>query len=65
MGGVLRNGEGAHRVPHVLNVSVEGVEGESLLAAVRPARVSASTYQNEHRLNVPSLPGSPSEPSDS
>ncbi len=24
------------RVPHVLNVSFEGVEGESLLAAVRP-----------------------------
>ena len=27
---------GARRVPHVLNVSFEGVEGESLLAAVRP-----------------------------
>jgi cysteine desulfurase len=36
VGGVLRNAERAHRVPHVLNVSVEGVEGESLLAAVRP-----------------------------
>jgi len=36
MGGVLLNGEGAARVPHVLNVSFEGVEGESLLAAVQP-----------------------------
>jgi cysteine desulfurase len=36
LGGVLRNGAGAPSVPHVLNVSFEGVEGESLLAAVRP-----------------------------
>ncbi len=36
LGGVLRNGGGAPSVPHVLNVSFEGVEGESLLAAVRP-----------------------------
>jgi hypothetical protein len=28
----------------------------------RPARVSASTYQNEHRVNVPSPPASPSCP---
>ncbi|MGA2397863.1 MAG: aminotransferase class V-fold PLP-dependent enzyme [Steroidobacteraceae bacterium] len=35
MGGVVRNGAEAARVPHVLNVSFEGVEGESLLAAVR------------------------------
>jgi cysteine desulfurase len=32
LGGVLRNGTRA--VPHILNVSFEGVEGESLLAAV-------------------------------
>jgi cysteine desulfurase len=36
LGGVLRNGDRAARVPHVLNVSFEGVEGESLLAAVQP-----------------------------
>jgi cysteine desulfurase len=36
LGGVLRNGEPARSVPHILNVSFEGVEGESLLAAVRP-----------------------------
>jgi cysteine desulfurase len=42
LGGVLRNGEGARRVPHVLNVSFAGVEGESLLAAVRP-EVAVST----------------------
>jgi cysteine desulfurase len=36
IGGVLRNGAGAPAVPHVLNVSFEGVEGESLLAAVQP-----------------------------
>ena len=33
LGGVLRNG--ACGVPHILNLSFEGVEGESLLAAVR------------------------------
>jgi cysteine desulfurase len=36
MGGVILNGARAARVPHVLNVSFEGVEGESLLAAVQP-----------------------------
>lgn len=36
IGGVLRNGSLTHAVPHLLNVSFDGVEGESLLAAVRP-----------------------------
>jgi cysteine desulfurase len=36
LGGVLKNGAPAHSVPHVLNLSFAGVEGESLLAAVRP-----------------------------
>jgi len=35
LGGAWRNGDAAHSVPHLLNVSFEGVEGESLLAAVR------------------------------
>jgi cysteine desulfurase len=41
-GGVLRNGAPEHAVPHLLNVSFEGVEGESLLAAVR-ADLAVST----------------------
>jgi cysteine desulfurase len=36
IGGVLRNGSAVRSVPHLLNLSFEGVEGESLLAAVRP-----------------------------
>jgi cysteine desulfurase len=36
IGGVILNGARAARVPHLLNVSFEGVEGESLLAAVQP-----------------------------
>jgi cysteine desulfurase len=36
VGGVLRNGSAAHCVPQLLNLSFEDVEGESLLAAVRP-----------------------------
>jgi len=35
IGGVLRNGDPERCVPHLLNVSFEEVEGESLLAAVR------------------------------
>ncbi len=42
IGGALRNGNAQRSVPHVLNVSFEGVEGESLLAAVRP-HLSVST----------------------
>lgn len=36
LGGVLRNGDAASCVAQLLNVSFEGVEGESLLALVRP-----------------------------
>jgi cysteine desulfurase len=42
LGGVRRNGNATRSVPHILNVSFEGVEGESLLAAVRP-HVAVST----------------------
>jgi cysteine desulfurase len=42
LGGVWRNGEARRCVPHLLNVSFEGVEGESLLAAVR-GRIAVST----------------------
>jgi cysteine desulfurase len=36
VGGIFRNGAPAHSVPHLLNLSFAGVEGESLLAAVSP-----------------------------
>ncbi len=42
LGGVLRNGDAERSVAHLLNVSFEDVEGESLLAAVRPA-IAVST----------------------
>jgi cysteine desulfurase len=42
LGGVLRNGDAERSVPQLLNVSFEGVEGESLLAAVR-GRLAVST----------------------
>jgi cysteine desulfurase len=42
LGGTFRNGDAKHSVPHVLNVSFEGVEGESLLTAVR-GRLAIST----------------------
>jgi cysteine desulfurase len=41
LGGTFRNGEAKRSVPHVLNASFEGVEGESLLAALR-GRVAVS-----------------------
>jgi cysteine desulfurase len=40
--GIWRNGDPLHSVPHILNVSVEGIEGESLIAAVG-ARIAVST----------------------
>jgi cysteine desulfurase len=49
--GVLRNGEPEHTVPQLLNVSFDDVEGESLLAAVRPfiavSTGSACTSSNQ------------------
>jgi cysteine desulfurase len=42
LGGVLRNGNPVHTVAHLLNVSFEDVEGESLLEAVRPS-IAVST----------------------
>jgi cysteine desulfurase len=42
LGGTFRNGAAEHSVAHVLNVSFEGVEGESLLTAVR-GRLAVST----------------------
>jgi cysteine desulfurase len=42
LGGAFRNGDSGRSVPHVLNVSIAGVEGESLLAAVRN-RLAVST----------------------
>ena len=42
LGGTLRNGDAIRSVPHILNVSFEGVEGESLLAALR-GRLAVST----------------------
>jgi cysteine desulfurase len=42
LSGIFRNGDAQHSVPHVLNVSFEGVEGESLLTAVR-GRLAVST----------------------
>jgi cysteine desulfurase len=42
IGGVLRNGDAQRVVPNLLNVSFEGVEGESLLAAIG-GRIAVST----------------------
>jgi len=42
LGGVVRNGDAARSVPHILNFSFDGVEGESLLAAIID-RVALST----------------------
>jgi cysteine desulfurase len=51
LGGALRNGEPEHTAAQLLNVSFEGVEGESLLAAVRPfiavSTGSACTSSNQ------------------
>ncbi len=43
VGGVHLNGEGAPRVPGILNVSFEGVEGESLVAGLSELAVSTGS----------------------
>jgi len=43
LGGVLLNGHPDARIPGILNVSIEGVEGESLLFALRELAVSSGS----------------------
>ena len=43
LGGVLLNGDPDHRAPGILNVSFEGVEGESLLFALREIALSSGS----------------------
>ncbi len=43
LGGVTINGEQAPRVPHILNVSFDGVDGESLMSALPGLSISAGS----------------------
>lgn len=43
LGGTCLNGSGAPRVPHILNVSFDGVDGESLVAALDSLAVSTGS----------------------
>ncbi len=44
--GVLRNGDAKHTYPGILNVSVDGVEGESLLLSLEPLCVATGSACN-------------------
>jgi cysteine desulfurase len=46
LGGVTMNGEQAPRVPHILNVSFDGVDGESLMSALAGLAVSTGSACN-------------------
>jgi cysteine desulfurase len=46
VGGVHLNGEGAPRLPGILNVSFEGVEGESLVMGLRELAISTGSACN-------------------
>jgi cysteine desulfurase len=46
LGGVHLNGQGTPRLPAVLNVSFEGVEGESLVAGLRELAISTGSACN-------------------
>ena len=46
LGGVTINGERAPRVPHILNVSFDGVDGESLVSALPGLAVSTGAACN-------------------
>ncbi len=49
LGGVTLNGEQAPRVPHILNVSFAGVDGESLINALPDLAVSSGAACNSAR----------------
>jgi cysteine desulfurase len=44
--GIVRNGNPAHTFPGILNVSVEGIEGESLMLALDPLCVASGSACN-------------------
>lgn len=44
--GVMRNGSREHAFPGILNVSVEGIEGESLMLALEPLCVASGSACN-------------------
>jgi cysteine desulfurase len=44
--GIVRNGNPAHTFPGILNVSVEGIEGESLMLALGPLCVASGSACN-------------------
>jgi len=46
--GLLRNGDADRSFPGILNVSVEDIEGESLLLALEPLCVAAGSACNSH-----------------
>jgi cysteine desulfurase len=46
LGGVHLNGEGATRLPAILNISFEGVEGESLVAGLKELAISTGSACN-------------------
>ncbi len=47
--GVTRNGSKEQRFPGILNISVEDIEGESLLLALEPVCVATGSACNSHR----------------
>jgi len=46
--GIHCNGDMIHSVPHILNISVEGVNGEALLIALKEIAVSNGSACNSH-----------------
>lgn len=46
--GIMRNGSAASHYPGILNISVEGVEGESLMLALEPLCVASGSACNTH-----------------
>jgi cysteine desulfurase len=46
LGDVVHNGHASQRIAHILNVSFQGVEGESLLAGLREIAVSSGSACN-------------------
>ena len=47
--GIARNGDASHSFPGILNVSIDDVEGESLLLALEPLCVATGSACNARR----------------
>jgi cysteine desulfurase len=50
--GIIRNGNAQYSAPHILNISVEGVEGEALVYGLQGVALSSGSACNSHNVEA-------------